>query len=237
MDGDEPRHGSFAPVSLTSRRPPIGRWAVIATVILVVVVAKPWQSVSTGASATAPRTPVPRPPEPSSVPTPAGNKDPARLAVATFCLDTRTWLVASVERSFERSSEQRIRVWRALEPATSASGPDDPAIPIVSIVSEGLTELGWCAPTVADETPSPPVDVRVWIRAPGGARPITLDTSRPVSDRSPYGAIYGPPGQGPSSKADWWPNGTFVFRYREADGRERWFAIEVETRSVASPAH
>jgi hypothetical protein len=44
MDGDGPAHGNFSPVSLTSRRPPLERWAVIATVILVVVVAKPWQS-------------------------------------------------------------------------------------------------------------------------------------------------------------------------------------------------
>jgi hypothetical protein len=237
MDGAGPRHGNFAPVSLTNRRPPIERWVVIVAVVLGVVVAKPWQSPNDGSSVDASTTSARRSPQPSSVPTPTSSGDPGRLAVATFCLDTRTWLIASVERSFERASEQRIRVWRAFEPATAASGPDDPAIPIVSIVSEGLTELGSCVPTVADEVPGLPVRVDAWIRAPGATRPIALDSSRPVSDRSPYGAMYRPPGKGPSSKADWWPNGTFVLRYGEATGQERWFAIEVETRPLASPTH
>jgi hypothetical protein len=236
MDGDGPRQGNFAPVSLTNRRLPIERWAVIVAVVLGVVVAKPWPSPNDGGSADASGTPSRRSPQPSSAPTPMSPGDAARITVATFCLDTRTWLIASVERSFERASEQRIRVWRALEPATAASGPDDPAIPIVSIVSEGLTELGWCAPTVADASPRLPVDLDVWIRAPGGARPISLDSSRPVSDRSPYGALYRPPGKGPSSKATWWPDGTWVFRYGDAAGSQHWFAIEVETRPLPSPA-
>lgn len=237
MDGNGPPRGDFAPVSLTNRRPPVGRWAVIATVILVVVVAKPWPSGGNGPGASGPTTTTRRSPQPSTEPTPSNSGNPARLAVATFCLDTRTWLVASVERSLERSTEERIRVWRALEPATSASGPDDPAIPEVSIVSEGLTELGWCAPIVGAEQPSAPVDVAVWLRAPGGAKPIMLDSSRPVSDSTPFGALYRPPGKGPASKAVWWPNGTYVFRYREARGRVRWFAIGVETRPLPSPPH
>jgi hypothetical protein len=124
-----------------------------------------------------------------------------------------------------------------LEPGTSAGGPDDPTIPDVSIVSEGLTELGWCAPIVGDERPVPPVDLTVWRRAAGSATPITLDSSRPATDRTPYGAMYRPPGKGPSSRATIWPDATYVFRYRDADGRERWFAIDVETRPSPSPVH
>ena len=236
MNGDGPAHGSFAPVSLTGRRPPIERWAVIFTITLVIVVAKPWQSPGDASGAGSP-TAVTRPSaDPAAVGTPSNTDDPATAAVAAFCLNTRSWLIASVERTVGHSGDQRIRVWRVLEPATSASGPDDPSIPDVSIVSEGLTELGWCAPIVGDEKPSPPVDMAVWLRSPTGARPITLDSSRPVTDRTPYGAMYRPPGRGPSSKAASWPNGSYVFRYREAGGRERWFAIEVEIRTRVSPA-
>ena len=237
MDGDGPAHGSFTPVSLTGRRPPLERWAVIATLILIVVVAKPWQSPGNG-SETGGATTIPRStPNLPAVASPSATDDPAALKVAAFCLNTRSWLVASVERNVGHVGDERIHVWRVLEPGTSASGPDDPTIPDVSIVSEGLTELGWCAPIVGVEQPVPPVDLTVWFRAPGGTTPITLDSSRPATDRTPYGAMYRPPGKGPSSRAASWPDGSYVFRYHEADGRERWFVIDVETRPSPSPVH
>jgi hypothetical protein len=236
MDGDGPAHGSFAPVSLKNRRPPIERWAVIATVLLVVVVTKPWQSPDDRASAGGPTAPPRHTVEPSVAASPS-TVDDAALRVAAFCLSTRSWLVATVERTVGHSGDQRIHVWRVIEPATSASGPDDPSIPEISIVSEGLTELGWCAPVAGQEGPSPPVDMTTWVRSPAGATRVTLDSSRPQTDRTPYGAMYRPPGKGPSSKAASWPDAVYVFRYHEADGRERWFAIDVETRSTASPAH
>jgi hypothetical protein len=237
MGGDRAAHGSFEPVSLAGRRPPIERWAVIAAAILVIVVAKPWQSPGDGSGAAGSTTVSRHATEPPAGASPAASDDPAAVTVAAFCLNTRSWLVASVERTVGHAGDQRIHVWRVLEPAPAASGPDDPAIPDVSIVSEGLTELGWCAPIVGDEKPVPPVDLSVWLRAPGGARLVTLDSSRPASDHTPYGAMYRPPGKGPSSKAAAWPDGTYVFRYREGDGRERWFAIEVETRQLLRVTH
>lgn len=234
MDGDGPTHGNFAPVQLTDRRPPIERWVVLGAIILVVVLGKPWQS-STSSSGAPVTAEAPRSAAPEAIASPSAGDDPGALRVAAFCLNTRAWLVASVERTVGHAGDQRIHVWRVLDPATAASGPDDSAIPIVSIVSEGLTELGWCAPIVGDEMPSQPVDLSIWLRAPTGARPITLDSSQPVTDRTPYGAMYRPPGRGPSSKAAQWPDGTYVFRYGEGDGRQRWFAIDVETRPVASP--
>ena len=237
MDRDRPTPGTFAPVGLTGGRPPIERWAIIAVVILVMVVTKPWQSAA-GGSVPGSAAPTPRrSAEPTVTVSPSPTIDPDAPRVAAFCLDARTWLAASVERSVEGTFDQQIRVWRAMEPATSASGPTDPAIPHVAIVSEGLTELGWCAPIVGNEAPGPPVEVSTWLRAPGGVRPITLDPSRPVADATPYGAMYRPPRTGPSSNSASWPDGSYVFRYREADGRVRWFAFDVETRPVASPLH
>jgi hypothetical protein len=237
MDDDGPARGSFAPVGLTNRRPPIERWAVIATVLLVVAVAKPWQSPDDRASAGGPTAPPRRTAEPSVGVAPSGSDDTAALRVAAFCLSTRAWLVATVERTVGHTGDQRIHVWRVIEPATSATGPDDPTIPEISIVSEGLTELGWCAPISGPEGPSPPVDMTSWVRSPTGATRVTLNSSRPQADRTPYGAMYRPPGKGPSSKAASWPDAIYVFRYHQADGRERWFAIDVETRPAASPIH
>jgi hypothetical protein len=232
MDGGKAPRGTFVPVGLTTRQPPVGRWLAVTAVALVIVIAKPWSSPERsggtpegGATAGAPRNPAPA----GTAAVPSTTTSTAGQIVAAFCLDPGTWLIASVERW----RDQRIRVWRALEPAVAATGPDDASIPIVPVVSEGLTELGWCAPVVGVEKPGGPVDVAVWRRSSGGATPIVVDTSRPVSDRSPFGELYRPPGLGPSSKATSWLAGTYVFRYHEGDGRERWFAVAVEIRPRA----
>ena len=158
MDGGREPRGTFSPVALTNRRPPIGRWLAFAGVALVLVVAKPWQTDEAGSGgsatgATGPGAPVAT--DPRAEASPSSSASAAERAVAAFCLRPGSWLVASVERW----RDQRIRVWRALVPANSARGPDDPSIPIVPITSEGLTELGWCAPVSGPESPSAPVAV------------------------------------------------------------------------------
>jgi len=158
--------------------------------------------------------------------------DNADSRLDPLCFGTNVWLVTYVERW----QGQTDRVWRALEPALVASGPDDERIPVVGIYSSGVTQLGWCAPVVGGEKPSEPVDVAVWLRSTSGASPIVVHTTRPVSDHSPFSGLYQPPGRGPSSRAASWPDGTYVFRYRENDGRERWFAVEVEIRPSPTPA-
>jgi len=231
MDGDRAPHGIFVPVKLTGRRPPIERWAAFAAIALLIVVVKPWPSTGdtpgTGGLATSPQ----RSPVPPAAATPSPSANPGSGFVTAFCLDTRSWLVASVERSRDQSR----RVWTTVEPETTASGPDDPDIPVVPVVAKAVTELGWCAPVQGAERPGPFADVTTWLRSPGGAEPVSLDSSRPVSDRSPYGELYQPPGKGPSSKAASWPSGTYVFRHRDTDGRTRWFAIGVEIRPRSSP--
>jgi hypothetical protein len=231
MDGGRPPRGVFVPVDLTSRRPPIERWLAAIVICLVVLIAKPWPasepSEPSGAAGGGQRAPTSRAVI-GAVPNPSSARDDADVLVSLFCLDPRSWLIATVERW----RDQRIRVWRALEPATSAGGPGDPTIPIVSVVSEGVTELGWCAPVIGDEKPAPPVDVTVWLRADGAASLLAVDSSRPVSEHSALGELYRPPGRGPSSRAAAWAAGTYVFRYREHDGRVRWFAADVEIRAA-----
>ena len=235
MDGGRAPRGTFSPVALTNRRPPIERWLAVVLVALVLVLVKPWQTAGQGGNGSAPgarRADASPATDRLLGPSPSSTDSPANRAVAAFCLQPGSWLVASVERW----RDQRIRVWRALSPASSARGPDDPSIPVVPVVSEGLTELGWCAPVSGPELPSAPVEITVWLRGAGGASPIEVDSSRPASDRSALGELYRPPGRGPSSRAASWLPGTYVFRYREHDGRERWFAIAVEIRARLSPA-
>jgi hypothetical protein len=236
MDGGREPRGTFSPVALTGARPPIGRWLAVAGIALVLVVAKPWQtdeggSGGSGTGAGAPVAGAPVATNPLAERSPSSSANAAEQAVAAFCLRPGSWLVASVERW----RDQRIRVWRALAPANSARGPDDPSIPIVPVISEGLTELGWCAPVSGPESPSAPVTVTVWLRGTGGATLIALNLSQPAGDPSAFGALYRLPGPDAGSTAVPWLPGTYVFRYRESDGRERWFAIAVEIRPRLSP--
>jgi len=233
MDGGERPRGIFVPVALSSRRPPIGRWVAIVAIALVALIAKPWAvsdrpTPGEGGARRDHSTPTVRP-DVAAVPSPS---DGAGALVASFCLDPGSWLVASVERW----RDQRIKVWRALEPAASARGPGDPTIPLVSFVSEGLTELGWCAPVIGTERPAAPVDVTVWRRTGGVASTLTVVSSRPLSGHSAFGDLYRPPSLLASSRGGTWSAGTYVFRYRENDGRVRWFAVEVEIRPEPSRA-
>ena len=141
-----PRDGVFEPVALTDDHPRLARWVVIAALGLAVVIVKPWDPGGGGVGAaddrasTGPVAPVSSAAE-RSTPSPPAQADTLTDA---FCLDRGQWLVVSVERRRDRT----FRVWRALDPVPAATGPDDPAIPLVPVVSDGVLDLGWCAPRV-----------------------------------------------------------------------------------------
>jgi hypothetical protein len=234
MDPGRGPRGTFSPVAFTDRPPPLGRWLALAAIALVLLLVKPWQPAGQGdegSGAGGSRGNAPLASNPGPAPAPTSTESADRQAVAAFCLQPGAWLVASVERW----RDQRIRVWRALTPASAARGPDDPSIPVVAVVSEGLTELGWCAPVSGEDIPSAPVAVTVWLRGPGAAGLIVVDSSRPDSGPSPFGDLYRPPSGSPGSRAASWSPGTYVFRYREHDGRVRWFAIAIEIRHPPIP--
>jgi hypothetical protein len=220
-----PGDGTFAPVQLTAARPPVGRWLALAVIGLVIIVAKPWGAAEQQASRSGGLAVGVLRPSPVSreSPSPTIPPDSAGPLVASFCLDPRSWRVATIERW----RDQTIRVWRAIDPVASASGPDDARIPTFPIVSEGITELGWCAPVVEPERPLDGAAIKVWRRSPNGSIAIPMSPSRPVDDATSLGALYLPPG---APAAEVWKDGTYVFRYREPAGRERWFAVEVELR-------
>ena len=149
-----------------------------------------------------------------------------------FCLDRGQWLVVSVERRRDRT----FRVWRALDPVPAATGPDDPAIPLVPVVSDGVLDLGWCAPAYGAERPSGDASVDAWRIGAAGAAPMTMTLRRPDEAASPFGALYAAPRRPLSSRSATWPDGRYVFRHRTDDGVERWFSIEVVNRTAVVPA-
>ncbi len=255
--------GVFAPVALTRDRPPLIRWAAVAAILLIVVIAKPWapaagpEASAGGAADAADAAEAALEADASGVP---GDGDlpgasgmvvavsapiptstvvpspPASDAVADFCLDLEQWLIASVETSRGRT----IRIWRAIDPAVSATGPDDATIPVTTIITEQLLELGWCAPQVGTERPVGSATVDAWSLGRTGPRPEPLTRVAPIDTGSPFGAMYGPRTarlDRPRNAAPLtsWPDGRYVFRYRTDVGVERWFAVDVISRPAVLP--
>jgi len=177
---------------------------------------------------------------PSPLPSAAPNSR-ADADVATICLEPASWRTATIETW----RDQTVRVWRAIDPVL-ASGPDDPAIPIVPAVGTRVAAIGFCAPVVGPERPSGPVTVEAWRREPeagdgastapgrvaaGGADAVRLELRPlvPTGSPSPFGALFGPPGG--AGVGTGWPPGVIVFRYTQlATGpapAATWFAIEI----------
>lgn len=257
--GERPPEGSggraFTPVALSHGRPAAGRWLMIAATLLLVAIVKPWGGPGTAdeggrGGELAGRSPNASPNAPTLVtPSPTGRPGAVEAAVSAICLDPGSWRVASIELW----RDQTIRVWRAIDPARTATGPDDPTIPVIVVVSEGLPELGWCAPVVEEHPAILSARVDAWRRTASGSVAIRLVGSHPPDGNSPFGALYGPPpspaifaaptdpesvvanGKGSLAPAQAslhsWLDGTYVFRYGSAAGVEAWFAVQVELRS------
>ena len=186
------------------------------------------------------------PPAPTS---PANSR--ADPDVAAICLEPASWRTATIETW----RDQTVRVWRAIDPVP-ASGPDDPAIPIVPAVGSRVAAIGFCAPVVGPERPTGPATIDAWRRqiiagdgaspAPGavataGATPVPLELRAvvPTGSPSPFGALFAP-SAGTNGVTGWTP-GIVVFRYTPLTGvtasAATWFAIEVSlTDASGKPA-
>lgn len=234
--------GAFAPVAVAGPGRPLVRWVVLATLALALAVAKPWG----GGAAPRPTGLVQAPPAPSSgdlsslTPRADGSttgpgSDVASRSqdadVAQMCLNTESWLVASVEEEPGGS----VRIWRALEPATGLR-PDDPAVPWVFIGSQGVTALGWCAPIDGPGRPSGGTTVEAWSVTGGIAHPISLLRIRPVGDPSSLGALYRPAhGSTPITATGLWSSGRYVFRVRSGDAPAQTFGVDIEVNPLGPP--
>jgi hypothetical protein len=196
--------------------------------LLGLAIAKPWSGPDDGPSGS-PSAPVDRTasgqrngPAPLAT-SPAADDASLDSAVEAICFNPLSWRVATVERW----RDQTIRVWRAIEPRAAAIGPEDGRVPIMPLVSEGVIELGWCAPAGETVRMSGTAVVEVWRRTATGASPVTLTSQRPGPTTSPYGALYGSPA---APQAALWNDGTYVFHQRAPSGEESWFGVELERR-------
>lgn len=223
--GGRHRDGSFAPIRLGFARPPVELWLTVTLIAIAAAIIKPWASEPVAGAAGPITTVVRSDRSDRTVPTPIPTirLDSAGPLVALFCLDPESWRIATVERW----RDQTIRVWRAIEPTAVASGPNDPRIPVFPVVSEGVTELGWCAPVVGPDRPVGLATVEAWQRTAGRSMAIRTSGTRATGVGLSFGGLYSPPG-GVGDEV--WPDGSYVFRFREPTGRERWFAVEVELR-------
>ena len=160
------------------------------------------------------------------------------------CQEPPDWRIYSQERW----GSMAVRSWRTLEPAYRATGPLDPAIPIVP-VSARIDALGYCSPWTQDQRPPDSALVESWQvvthgrEADGGSLGTPLVTSLSLHPLDPgwpsvLGALYGPP----TNRFDpmivetgGWPGGRFVFALR-APGYQRWWSVDIEPPSAEPSA-
>lgn len=198
-------------------RLPVAMWLVAAFV--VIAVAKPWGGGGPAAETLRPEAVA----APDITPTPTEDRSATGLAVPV-CLGTGAWRVATLETWRSRD----VRVWRAIEPIDSATGPLDARIPSVPVVADVLSGLGWCAPAFGDAQPLGPARVMAWQVIHGVARSVALRQVQPVNGSTPIAALYVP-------ATGSWTSGLIVFEYEdEGSGAIHWFGADVQVAPTAS---
>lgn len=162
----------------------VGNALSVVAILVVLAVLKPWGAGSPIAIA---RPFVPDATTVAITPSPTEDRSADGLA-SPLCLGTGGWRIASLEQW----RTQDVRVWRAIEPITSATGPLDPTIPSVPIVALEVTALGWCAPAFGPGRPEGPAVVTAWSVRDGEARRLDLEQAFPVEGSTPIAAFYVP---------------------------------------------
>jgi hypothetical protein len=207
-------------------------WIAVVIGALLVAILKPWGPAAVGPSPSesdAGRSPSAAHPDASTV----GVADPtANAALRSVCHNTDAWLLATLETS----RGQTLRVLRVVAPIP-AGRAIDPSVPRVVFGSEGVAELGWCAPVVGPERSSGIASVTARAVADGHSRQIVLDSDR-AFDGSGFGTLYRPPAgtagprSGPTGGSTpvptTWPSGIYVFTIVDTDGTSRSFGVDLE---------
>ena len=223
-------------VSFGSRLPRVDRSPFVPVIGLSLLVAIAVVTSRVGAPATTIDSPTTKPvaaaPGVSVAPVPSNAAD---TAVAAICLEPGSWRTATIETW----RAQTVHVWRAIDP-TAASGPADPAIPLVPAVGSRIDAIGFCAPVVGPDRPGGAATVEAWRLTdvdrvqPDAARtaPVRIELRPliPTESQSSLGGLYGPPD--PADAATGWPAGVIVFGYEltteGAPPTATWFGIEID---------
>jgi hypothetical protein len=123
-----------------------------------------------------------------------------------------------------------LRRWLEVAPLTEVSGPDDPRIPFVTIVSVRITGIGYCPPPGGADEPPPGSRLEVWsIGADGAATALALQRVSLAAPMALEVAVHIPAGEDPTGAGRWAP-GRYVFAVASPDGTYgRWFGVEIRT--------
>jgi hypothetical protein len=216
-------------VAITTRLGGRGRGPGIAAGLIAIFVAvallKPWPDAG-----------VPRPtPRVIVAPVAVATLDPL-AELRHHCQEPPDWRIYSQERW----GNMTVRSWRTLQPAYRATGPLDPAIPIVPLGAR-IDALGYCSPWSPDQRPPDSALADAWqIATPGreadggnlGAPLATSLSLHPLEPGWPsvLGALYGPPVNRFDPmvvETGGWPDGRFIFAIR-APGYQRWWGVDIE---------
>jgi len=209
-----------------------GPWLLIvgAALLVALAVAKPWQAPlpgpAPGSGGGAGRPAVAATEAAAASPSPsARSADDVAAARCSRPLGWRTY-------AFETWHGQRIRTWTVVEPLAAAESATalDPRIPVVPIIGQEITALGYCAPVVEAIAPPASVNVTVWAVEPSGvARVLDVRRIEPLRPSS-LSALFAYPD--PAAKPGVlspWPAGRYVFAIlgEPGSGWGRWFAAQV----------
>jgi hypothetical protein len=230
-------------VRIGSRGPVPGAMAGLILAFLVLAIIKPW-----GGPPASPHLVQEPTPRPSIHAGPAGPiagsagpiAEPARPGPSSsawfHCGEQPDWRVYTLEIF----ADHVVRAWRGVEPAKAASGPLDPAIPLIQ-VGPNIDAVGYCGPwTSAERAPDGSV-VAAWrigqtVSAVPGFEPVLL-VSVIADVPTALGGLYRPAIDRLDSRVlgtGRWTFGQYVLSI-QAPGWERWWAVEIPRPGAAAP--
>jgi hypothetical protein len=244
---------------------PVGRMLPILTflvgILLGAAVVKPWDLIfPTGPNSGAAASTIAAggsTPTPGPTPTP----DPTSTSAPDECAFAGGWRVFAVgqrdafggDGSTDRSAPpgqptqptdigNPLRRWLEIVPLTTTGGPEDPAMPFVTIVSDRIAGLSYCPPPSGDDLPvdttftawrlaDDPTDPAAATASQLSLRPATLGPSNSI--RIP---VYVEDDVASADEVAWVP-GRYVFRVGAGDdpSDQRWFGVEIRTPSGRTP--